>query len=402
MRNRPAAASKNVKRALWRLASTSNTPVASRSNISATGPPAPQPTRAASWPDAWGAKVEAVLGILPQCSSQCEDLTRRFEHVVEIAQARAWGVDQHRHVAGLVAVGAHQFVGVRNLLPREHVAHAWIDALVEHELVGGAGLLEMGEMRALHALLPHPDIARVEGDVVAGGAGAEHHHAAALDHEAGNRERRLARMLEHDVDVALAGDLPDRLAEAPRFLHPDIVFRRPDLGHRAPAFELAAVDHALGPEIEHVFHLRFIGDDADRVRARGGDELHAEHAEAARSAPDEHIVAGLEEVRRMAEQHAIGGGERERIAARLLPGKMRRLDHELARLHAAELRERAVRRFVAPDALRRRQQRIAAIAVLVVAVVLIAVNDDLVADLPALDLRAHRPDHSGGVRAGDV
>src|SRR5579864_6615006 len=59
MRNRPAAASRNVKRALWRLASTSNTPVASRSNISATGPPAPQPTRAASWPDAWGAKVES-------------------------------------------------------------------------------------------------------------------------------------------------------------------------------------------------------------------------------------------------------------------------------------------------------------------------------------------------------
>ena len=29
---------------------------------------------------------------------------------------------------------------------------------------------------------------RVEGDVVAGGAGAEHHHAAALHHEAGDRE----------------------------------------------------------------------------------------------------------------------------------------------------------------------------------------------------------------------
>ena len=67
---------------------------------------------------------------------------------------------------------------------------------------------------------------------------------------------------------------------------------------------------------------------------------------------------------------------------------MRRLRHQLARLHAAELRERAVRRLVAPDALRGRQQRIAAVAVLVVAVVLIAVDDDLVADLPAPHLRA--------------
>ena len=71
-----------------------------------------------------------------------------------------------------------------NLRPRQHLAHAGIDAAVEHELVGGRGLLEMREVRALDALLPHPDVARIEGDVVAGGAGAEHHHAAALDHQA--------------------------------------------------------------------------------------------------------------------------------------------------------------------------------------------------------------------------
>jgi hypothetical protein len=47
-----------------------------------------------------------------------------------------------------------------------------------------AGLIEIGEMAALDALLAHPDVARVEGEVVAGGAGAEHHHAAALHHEA--------------------------------------------------------------------------------------------------------------------------------------------------------------------------------------------------------------------------
>src|SRR5262249_33827380 len=70
--------------------------------------------------------------------------------------------------------------------------------------------------------------------------------------------------------------------------------------------------------------------------------------------------------------------------------------------HAAELGERAVRRLVAPDALRGRQHRIAAIAVLVVAVVLIAVDDHLVADLPAFHLGADRPDDAGRVRAGDM
>ena len=81
---------------------------------------------------------------------------------------------------------------------------------------------------------------------------------------------------------------------------------------------------------------------------------------------------------------------------------MRRLAHQLARLHAAELRERAVRRLVAPDALRRRQQRIAAIALLVVAVVLIAVNDHFIADVPAPHFRADGPDDAGRVRAGDM
>ena len=175
-----------------------------------------------------------------------------------------------------------------------------------------------------------------------------------------------------------------------------------DLRHLAPALEVLAVDDAVGAEVHHVVALRIVGDHADRIGAGRRGKLHAEHAEPAGAAPHQHVVAGLERVRRMAEQHAIGGGERERVAGRLFPRQMLGLVHQLARLHAAELRERAVRRLVAPDALRRRQQRIAAIAVLVVAVVLIAVDDDLVADLPAPHLGADRPDHAGGVGARDV
>src|SRR3546814_7166152 len=63
-------------------------------------------------------------------------------------------------------------------------------------------------------------------------------------------------------------------------------------------------------------------------------------------------------------------------------------------LHTGELGEGAVGRLVAPDALRRREHRVAAVALLVVAVVLIAVDHDLVADLPALHLGADGPDRS--------
>ena len=92
--------------------------------------------------------------------------------------------------------------------------HAGIDAALDHQLVGLARLQQVGEVAALDALLAHPDEAGVHGEVVAGGAGAEHHHAAALHHEARDREGLLAGMLEHEVDVvALAGDVPDRLAE---------------------------------------------------------------------------------------------------------------------------------------------------------------------------------------------
>src|SRR5665213_4393550 len=105
-------------------------------------------------------------------------------------------------------------------------------------------------MRALDALLPHPDITRIKGDVEAGGAGAEHDHAATLDHHRRHRESLLARMLEHDVNIALAGDVPDRLAEAARFLAPIVIFGGIHLRELAPALEFLSVDRAFGAEIE--------------------------------------------------------------------------------------------------------------------------------------------------------
>src|SRR6476659_10439316 len=97
-------------------------------------------------------------------------------------------------------------------------------------------------------------------------------------------------------------------------------------------------------------------------------------------------MAWLQRVRPVAEQHAIGGSEGERGAGVLFPGEMLRPLQELAVLHAGELGKGAVRRLVAPDALRRREHRVAAVTLLIVTVVLIAVDDDLVAHLPPLHL----------------
>ena len=107
-------------------------------------------------------------------------------------------------------------------------------------------------------------------------------------------------------------------------------------------------------------------------------------------------------MRLVAEQHAIGGGERQGVGGALLPAQVLRPRHQLAVLHPAELGEGAVRRLVAPDALRGGKHRVAAVALLVVAVVLVAMDDDLVADLPAPNLRPDRPDDARRVGAGDV
>src|SRR5271169_3069237 len=108
-------------------------------------------------------------------------------------------------------VPPHLGMSERNLFPRKDFRHAGIDPPVEYEFVRRRRLFEMGEMRALDTLLAHPDEARVKGQVEAGGAGAEDHHASAFDHETGDRKGLLAGVFKDDVDVLLSRDVPDGL-----------------------------------------------------------------------------------------------------------------------------------------------------------------------------------------------
>ena len=210
-------------------------------------------------------------------------------------------------------------------------------------------------------------------------------------------------MFEHAVDVvAFACRFPDRRTEFARRLEPFAVFRRADLGHLAPAVELLAVDDAFGAELPHEIGLIVFGDDADGISPRRCAKLNCHGAEAPRRAPHEHVVARTQHVRTMTEQHAVGGRENERVTGALFPGQMLGALEKLTVLHAGELSERAVRRFIAPDSLRGREHRVAAVALFVVAVVLVTMDDDFVADFPALDLGPDLPDDAGRIRSGDV
>src|ERR1700726_4555210 len=113
-------------------------------------------------------------------------------------------------------------------------------------------------------------------------------------------------------------------------------------------------------------------------------------------------MAGAQHVGAMAEKHTVGCCQGERVTGAFFPGQMSRADHELTILYPRKLGERAIRRLVAPNTLGGREHWVAAITLLVVAVVLVAVHHNFIADLPAFYLRTGRPDDASGVRAGDV
>ena len=113
-------------------------------------------------------------------------------------------------------------------------------------------------------------------------------------------------MLEHHVDVvALAGDVPDRLAELARRAQPlAVVSLSIGSGISPQQSKCLRLIAPLAPSDMHEVALVLLGDHRDRVAARGRDQLDRHRAQPAGATPDQHVVAGLERVRRVAEQHA--------------------------------------------------------------------------------------------------
>ncbi len=260
-------------------------------------------------------------------------------------------------------------------------------------------------MAALEALLAHPVVAQVQRHVVAGGAGADHDHAAGGAHELGRGQGGLARVLEHDAGTgALAQRVPDRLAEGAGALGPVAVGAAVlRVRHRAPVVELRAVDHAHRAVVQAELPLRLVRDHRHRAAALGPHDLQRQAAQAAGGAPHQHHVALLHGMRRPAHQHAVGGGGAEQEAARGLPGEARGLGDALVRLRPRELAVAAVVGLIAPDARGFGQHRVLAREhPRVVRAPPAAVHDDLVADLDVLDVLADRPHDARAVAAAGV
>jgi hypothetical protein len=151
-----------------------------------------------------------------------------------------------------------------------------------------------------------------------------------------------------------------------------------------------AVDDALGAEAHHEIALVFFGDDGDGVGAGGRAKLDRERAEAAGRAPDQHVLRRASGVRVVAEQHAVGGCQRQRVAG--ASSQVRCLGRSISwRACTRQNWENDPSGSRSPRSAVRGEHRIAAVAFLVVAVVLVAVDDDLVADFPAGHLPRPRP-----------
>src|SRR6266853_4044135 len=207
-------------------------------------------------------------------------------------------------------------------------------------------------MAALEALLSHPVVAQVQGDVVAGGAGADDDHAAGGADEFRRGQRRLARMLEDDAWACLLAErVPDGLAEGAGALGPVAIgLGVLGVGHGSPVVELRAIDDAGGAVLHAELTLGLVGDDGDRASALGPRDLERHAPEPSRRAPDEHHIAALYRVRRPAHQHPVRSRRAEKKAAGGLPGQALRLGDALVRLGPRELAVAAVVGLVAPDA----------------------------------------------------
>src|SRR3954451_236476 len=306
--------------------------------------------------------------------------------------------DEDRHLAE-VPVLVHELVGLGDLLEAHGPPEYGTDLALLDQLVRAVALPRVREVRADDPLLAHPQVADVEVERVAGRRAADDDGAERLDGEHRGREGGPPDMLEDDVGLA-AELLDHRLAEAPRLLEARLLL----LGRLVAAAhhprELVAVDVVARAQRPHELALPGRAHHTERLRARQPAELVGEHAEAAPAAPDQHAVALLQ--LGLVDEHAIGGEVGQPVGGGLLPGQRLGLGQQLLGLDLAELRERAPGRLVAPDALRRRRERVEPVDLDVLVGGLVAVDDHLVAGVPARDALAHLPDDAGGVRAADV
>ena len=148
-------------------------------------------------------------------------------------------------------------------------------------------------------------------------------------------------------------------------------------------------------------HLLGRGDHPERRSAPVEDVLHGKAPQAAARPPDEDLVA-LGHLRPVVrDEHPVGGRIAQGVDRRLFPAQVGRFGHQLVGFDHRDIGQAAEVRLEAPDALVGGQHGVVmGRGVLIVDVV--AVDRDLVADLPVAHGRTGAQHHTRGIRADDV
>src|SRR3954452_15440325 len=106
--------------------------------------------------------------------------------------------DEDRDLAEVLVL-AHELVRLADAVEAHRAPQHRADLAALDQLVGLVALVRVREVRADDLLLAHPQVADVEVEVVARGAGADHDLAERLDRQHRRGERGLTDVLEDDV-----------------------------------------------------------------------------------------------------------------------------------------------------------------------------------------------------------
>src|SRR3954452_23845874 len=172
----------------------------------------------------------------------------RLRALARPALALLGGADEDRDLPEVLVL-AQELVGLGDLLEAHGLPQHRADLRLLDQRVGAVGLPRVREVGAEDLLLPHPEVAHVEVQVVPRRGTADHDLAERAHRQYRGRERGLTDVLEHDVGWVAAEQLGDVLREPARLLEARLLL----VGGLAAAAhhprELVAVDVGDGTEL---------------------------------------------------------------------------------------------------------------------------------------------------------
>ena len=258
-------------------------------------------------------------------------------------------------------------------------------------------------MATLNTLLVHPDITRVHGKVISSRPCTNHNHPTAFADKGRDGKSAFTGVFKHHVDIhAFSGDIPDCFAKFAHLGEPSFIFVTVHRGKLTPTIKVLPVDDPFCAKAFDKFALVLVRNHRNRIGPNRIDQLDGIRSQSAGCPPDQNVLPRLQFMRMMTKQHSIGCCQCQCVASAFFPCQVFRARHQLLSLNIGELRKRPVRCFITPNSLARRQHRIATVAFFIVSVILVAVDDNFIANFPAGHFLPDRPNDTGGIRTCDM